>query len=535
VSLNGTTQYVSIGQPSDLAGDVTTTALTIGFWFQAATLHNAYIIGQGTASGPSYRYAMGIFSNGKVFAIVGNNGGSPAFPATPLYTAGQWRHLVLSMTSSGTGTLYLDGASISSITAGANNGPTTVDWLIGALRNSNNSTISLPYGGLVDEVTIWSVGLSAAEVSELYNSGTPLSPWLHSRYATLIHHYCGGELDSSSTMFDRGFAADGTLVASPSYSNFVAPDTTPPTTTIDTGPSSQTESTTATFTFHANEVATFECKIDGGAYSSCTSPKAYSGLAEGQHTVTVRSTDGTGNVETSPPSSTWTIFINDKSTLFDGVNDQVSLGQPMDLGGAPNGRTITISAWIKPGTFANQNYIITKALMAVPTVQYILATYTDGGVFVYAGALSSLLGGDISGGGWHHVCFVMRAGADKHWFLDGTELTGIWTVGSMTTMTDWLIGGARYNDNTDSSFNYTGDIDEVSFWSSGLTDGQVTELYNGGLPSHLSYHSAASNLLHWYRMGDGDTYPTITDRKGTANGTMENMTSGVVNFVADTP
>ena len=51
-------------------------------------------------------------------------------------------------------------------------------------------------------------------------------------------------------------------------------------TTISGGPTA-TASTSATFTFFANEPATFECSLDGAAFAACTSPKTYGGLALG--------------------------------------------------------------------------------------------------------------------------------------------------------------------------------------------------------------------------------------------------------------
>ena len=45
--------------------------------------------------------------------------------------------------------------------------------------------------------------------------------------------------------------------------------------------------------------------------------------------------------------------------------------------------------------------------------------------------------------------------------------------------------------------------------------------------------SASANLLSYYRMGDGDTFPTISDNKGSVDATMINMTAG--DFEADVP
>ena len=71
----------------------------------------------------------------------------------------------------------------------------------------------------------------------------------------------------------------------------------PPTTTIQSGPSGETTSTSATFTFTASEDgATFGCELDGGSDVPCSSPTTYTGLAPGQHRFRVRATGqgGTG-------------------------------------------------------------------------------------------------------------------------------------------------------------------------------------------------------------------------------------------------
>ncbi|MCL5675933.1 MAG: DNRLRE domain-containing protein, partial [Patescibacteria group bacterium] len=59
-------------------------------------------------------------------------------------------------------------------------------------------------------------------------------------------------------------------------------------------------------TTDTNGIAGSDCKIDAGTYLSCTSPKSYSSLSDGNHTVSVRSTDTAGNIE-STATFTWTV------------------------------------------------------------------------------------------------------------------------------------------------------------------------------------------------------------------------------------
>ena len=42
------------------------------------------------------------------------------------------------------------------------------------------------------------------------------------------------------------------------------------------------------------------------------------------------------------------------------------------------------------------------------------------------------------------------------------------------------------------------------------------------MPNNISGYP---DLIGWYRMGDGDTYPTIQDNKGSNDATMTNMAS----------
>jgi hypothetical protein len=85
-------------------------------------------------------------------------------------------------------------------------------------------------------------------------------------------------------------------------------DTTPPETTITSGPPAASNSTSASFSFSSTESgSTFECSLDGVAFSSCTSPQNYSGLADGRHTFAVRATDAAGNTDVTPASRSWTV------------------------------------------------------------------------------------------------------------------------------------------------------------------------------------------------------------------------------------
>jgi lysophospholipase L1-like esterase len=98
----------------------------------------------------------------------------------------------------------------------------------------------------------------------------------------------------------------GTTDPSPASRSFTV-DTTPPETTIDSGPSASTNDPTPTFSFSSEPGASFECKLDAGAYAACGSPKTAAYLTDGSHTFYVRATDPVGNTDPSPATRTFTV------------------------------------------------------------------------------------------------------------------------------------------------------------------------------------------------------------------------------------
>ncbi len=84
-------------------------------------------------------------------------------------------------------------------------------------------------------------------------------------------------------------------------------DTLNPVVTIASGPERVTNLTGATFTFFSSKLnSTYKCKLDGSAFSDCTSPRTYSNLTNGLHSFQVQATDGVGN--TGPATIVdWTV------------------------------------------------------------------------------------------------------------------------------------------------------------------------------------------------------------------------------------
>lgn len=80
-----------------------------------------------------------------------------------------------------------------------------------------------------------------------------------------------------------------------------------PDTTILSGPTGYVTPDIA-LTFSSTPAgASFECKLDSGSWATCTSPRAYEGLAAGSHTVEVRANAGPGTVDPTPDKRSFNV------------------------------------------------------------------------------------------------------------------------------------------------------------------------------------------------------------------------------------
>ena len=77
---------------------------------------------------------------------------------------------------------------------------------------------------------------------------------------------------------------------------------------------------------------------------------------------------------------------------------------------------------------------------------------------------------------------------------------------------------------TSSPFN--GQLSNCARWNVGLTQAQVTEIYNQGRPSNLNTFSGNAPI-GWWQLGSNSSFNTnwtVLDEKGSNNGTSQNMT-----------
>ena len=216
-------------------------------------------------------------------------------------------------------------------------------------------------------------------------------------------------------------------------------------------------------------------------------------------------------------------FTNTKSIALDGVDDKVDCGNPSSLQITGN---ITLSAWFNTSS-SNTQTIIGKDSINSNTRSFLLLVISGVVRFtIFQSNSSSLIDGTstVNDGNWHHVLAV-NDGTDLKIYVDGvlegTNSGGGGTIDNGTS--DFNIGS---RDASHQSIRFNGTIDEVAVWNSDQSAN--ASAIGGTIPTDLS----AYNPLSWWRCGDGDTSPTLTDNgSGGNNGTMENFTT----FSTDVP
>ncbi len=77
--------------------------------------------------------------------------------------------------------------------------------------------------------------------------------------------------------------------------------------TLSGEPEANTQAQSASIGFTSTEEnTTFECSVDNGDFTACVSPKSFSGLQDGAHSLAVRGIDSAGNVGSQSKAS-WTV------------------------------------------------------------------------------------------------------------------------------------------------------------------------------------------------------------------------------------
>ena len=244
-----------------------------------------------------------------------------------------------------------------------------------------------------------------------------------------------------------------------------------------------------------------------------------------------------------------------RSFSFDGVDDYVdvfdSVTVPTAFQSIGNSNSYSISAWIKTTQNAaahfywysgatiielrqqqgaNSHIPFNFGISYNPSGGYSFLTfgrsnnYATGAELVFSTA-------DVNDGNWHHVAITID-NDDYIFYVDGsTAGSGTFSTAtgdcSVSTTTSNMQIGSRSTDAGVKGANnlFNGQVDELSIFNYKLTSGNITSIYNSGVPNNLNDLTTAPIL--WYRMGEDATFATnwsLPDNgSGSNTGTSANM------------
>ena len=166
-SFNGSSSTISLGNPTNLQ---ITGNWTIGAWVKLSSLPANYMaVAEYGASATDYaHYGMVIsyVTSGKVSMFSGS-GGNTYFESNTVLSTGVWYFIctVLSGTGSGQAKIYINGRLDATGTLG-NPTSSTGNFYLGSWRNAAGY-----FNGYINDVSIYPVALSAAEIAQMYVAG----------------------------------------------------------------------------------------------------------------------------------------------------------------------------------------------------------------------------------------------------------------------------------------------------------------------------------------------------------------------------
>ncbi|MFC6225314.1 LamG-like jellyroll fold domain-containing protein [Hymenobacter artigasi] len=225
LSFNGSSQYLAVAAGNSLP--IGNGSYTLEAWIKPTAMGAYGIIGWGNyGTGPQVN-ALRLFNDGRGIGLE-NYWWGPDLVTNTANLSGSWHHVAATYNAAtNTRTLYLDGVAISSDNPGPH-----------AVPNANNLTIGTTNGneyfnGRIDEVRVWSVARTAAQLSITKGTGLPGGT------AGLLAYYRLNEGSGTTTADATGTAANlATFVNGPAWTTDAAPVTngTPVTLTVtDTG------------------------------------------------------------------------------------------------------------------------------------------------------------------------------------------------------------------------------------------------------------------------------------------------------------
>jgi len=438
LNFDGTNDYMTVSNSTAYS------SYSVSCWVNADTLSSyARLV---SLDSVNHRF-LGLHDDGTLISGYKVGGSWNQLFTSSTITIGTWNHIVL--VDNGTNTkIYVNGVENTLSNSIAVDGPT---YYIGTYNGSGNFL-----DGKLSNISTWNAALTLAQVTEIYNNGTPSNLSSHSATSNLVSWW---KLNNTTTgIEDSKGSNNGTNNGATEYAGFV------------------------------NKLA---------------------GDSSGMSQANLVQSD----LQTVAPYSKYAMN-------FDGINDYINI--PSFMSNLPSNNIYTISTWVKTDSDTNCLW----GSSSIPNLLY--AFVTNGTTFgVQRGSAGNInIPNLLTVGEWANVVAVFDSTTNCKLYINNVFIQDV-TVGSLGTVTDdfKISGGLNGYYLACSQSNF-------SVWNSALTSSQVSEIYNEGLPGNLNSHSAYSNLVSWWQLGENSSFDgndwICADEKGTNNGTSAGMPVGAL-------
>ncbi len=283
--------------------------------------------------------------------------------------------------------------------------------------------------------------------------------------------------------------------------------------------------------------------LTAGTYTPTA--KAINYFGEDSETITI-------NVSNPPFSNSKSIqfqnqdYLGANASLLDGVLGRVGNGS-----GASD--AWSISLYFKGGTSSNSNQTILYFGSASSFDGHMRLRYrgNDETVTLEYGTIFNNLeletpNNSVPRGDWKHILITYDGGTTgvaSGSINDYYSRFSIYVDGVVQSTTNsnsnygysGAISGQNFRVGRYTSGNYMRNsckVDELAVWDSDQS-ANVSSIYNSGDPFDLS--TLGTQPKHWWRMGDGDTYPLLQDSGTEANCIFQMYNMTVADIVNDVP
>jgi len=215
--------------------------------------------------------------------------------------------------------------------------------------------------------------------------------------------------------------------------------------------------------------------------------------------------------------------LSNYSTTFNGVDEYITMDSVYNFEMV---QPLSLSIWVKT-TLNSISHVIGRVSSSTTQAGYALLIDSSGKPFfelVYRKSTSDYLSvgttsATVNDGDWHHIVVTYDGSIDAggvKFYIDSVDIVAL-TINQNSIITTDIFDageftiGRRYSSSLE--YPYNGKLDEASIWSKELSISDVDDIYNSGSPNNLTTLTMSDYLIGWWRLGDNDTYPAITDNR----------------------